>query len=310
VTGRSRQPARAGYYSYMGDHLHLRLMRSYWFGDVDEHGCTKAEGDLEALAGRLSAIRADPGGIVPPHWDQAVTCGAVRDRKEYLGLLREICIHVARDRVAAAFRGKDAELIQMVMLLEGMDQAANHLGERVADWYRVLHPTETWKYRRSDSRSLLAGIGRDAAGPLREALDGVLALREVRTRLARHIADRSAELLPNCSALVGGLVAARLVALAGGLAHLSRLPASSIQVLGAKGALFSHLTRGTPPPKHGIIFQHKRVHNAPREARGRVARVLAGRLAIAARLDEYRGIADPGFLGESDRMIESAGGRR
>ncbi|HVN66074.1 MAG TPA: RNA-processing protein [Methanomicrobiales archaeon] len=285
-------------------------MRSFWFGDVDGHGCTKAEGDLEALASRLSGIRTNPDEIVPPRWEQAVECGAVRDRKEYLNKLRKICIRVARDRVAAGFRGKDTELIQMVMLLEGMDQAINQIGERAADWYRILHPVETWKYRTPDSRRLLAGIGKDADGPLKEALDGILALRGVRTRLAREIAVRSAEVLPNCSALVGGLVAARLVALAGGLPRLARLPASSIQVLGAKGALFSHLTRGTPPPKHGIIFQHKRVHNAPGDARGRVARALAGRLAIAARIDEYRGAPDPGFLEESDRMIESAGGRR
>lgn len=285
-------------------------MRSYWFGDMDEHGCTRAEGDLDALTRRLLSLKAGPGDIVPMDWTQAVECGAVEDREDYLGKLREICLRAGRDRVAASLGGKDTELIQMVMLLEGMDQAVNQLVERLAEWYRVLHPGEAWKYRPSDSRKVLARIGETPEGPLKEALDGVLALRETRTRLAREIAGRSAEVLPNCSALVGGLVAARLMALAGGLPQLARLPASSLQVLGAKGALFSHLTRGTPPPKHGIIFQHKRVHNAPRDARGRVARALAGRLAIAARIDHYRGVPDPGFLGESDRMIESAGGRR
>jgi nucleolar protein 56 len=109
---------------------------------------------------------------------------------------------------------------------------------------------------------------------------------------------------------VGGLVAARLMTLAGGLPDLARLPASSIQVLGARGALFSHLTGGTPPPKHGIIYQHLRVHNAPRGVRGRVARAVAARLAIAARIDRYRGTPDPEFIAESDRMIGAAGGRR
>jgi nucleolar protein 56 len=285
-------------------------MRSCWFGEVDDHGCTRAEGDPEALARRLLTLGTGPGEIVPVDWKQALECGAVRDRAEYLVKLREVCILAAREKVAASLGRKDTELIQMAMLLEGMDLAVSQLGERLADWYRVLHPHEAWKYRPSDSRRVLARIGEEPEGPLKEALHGILALRETRTRLAREIASRSAEILPNCSALVGGLVAARLVALAGGLRRLSRLPASSIQVLGAKGALFSHLTRGTPPPKHGIIFQHRRVHNAPRDARGRVARVLAGRLAIAARIDEYRGLPDQGFIEESDRMIESAGGRR
>jgi nucleolar protein 56 len=285
-------------------------MRSLWFGDVDEHGCTRAEGDTDALARRLISLEPCPGEIVPVDWELAVRCGAVKDRPDYLRRLREVCILAAREKVAAGYRGKDTELIQMVMLLEGMDQAANQLGERLADWYRVLHPGEVWKYRPGDTRQLLAGMGEGATGPLKEALSGVIALREARTRLAREIAGRAAEVLPNCSALAGGLVAARILALAGGLSALARLPASSIQVLGAKGALFSHLTRGTPPPKHGIIFQHKRVHSAPRDTRGRVARVLAARLAIAARIDEYRGVPDPDFLGESDRMIGAAGGRR
>ena len=145
---------------------------------------------------------------------------------------------------------------------------------------------------------------------MKKVLGGILGLREVRTTLAGEIGERAGAVLPNCSALVGGLVAARIMTLAGGLASLARLPASSVQVLGAKGALFSHLTRGTPPPRHGIIYQHHRVHNAPRGARGKVARVIAGRLAIAARIDLYRGTADTGFIEDADRRIEAAEGRR
>jgi nucleolar protein 56 len=91
-------------------------------------------------------------------------------------------------------------------------------------------------------------------------------------------------------------VAARLVNRAGGLQALARMSSATIQVLGAEIALFSHLRDGTPPPKHGIIYQHKRVHSAPRQIRGRVARVLASQLAIAARIDLGDGRADPVFL--------------
>jgi nucleolar protein 56 len=114
--------------------------------------------------------------------------------------------------------------------------------------------------------------------------------------------------MPNTSALIGGLVAARLMAHAGGLLPLSRLPASAIQVLGARTALFAHLRTQTPSPKHGIIFQHRRVHNAPRDVRGRVARVLAGKLAIAARIDQFRGSADPAFLARAQAQIDAAAG--
>jgi len=286
------------------------MMRSYWFGDVDAGCCMKPEGDPDALVDRLNAISTTPGDIIPPDWRIARECGAVKDRAEYLEKLREICIRAAKGRIAASFREKDTELIQMVMALEGLDQAVNQLAERLADWYRVLHPDKGWKYRPRDSRKVLARIEEDSVGPMKEILEGILNLRETRAHLAQEIGERAGVILPNCSRIVGGLVAARIMALAGGLHRLAQLPASSIQVLGARGALFSHLTRGTPPPKHGIIYQHLRVHNAPRDARGKVSRVLAGRLAIAARIDYHRGVLDPEFIDGADRKIASAGDRR
>lgn len=123
----------------------------------------------------------------------------------------------------------------------------------------------------------------------------------------REVSARADEVMPNVSALIGGLVAARLLSRAGGLSELARMPGSTIQVLGSEQALFSHLRAGTPPPKHGIIFQHRRVHNAPKEVRGRVARVLAAKLAIAARLDYYRGVLVPEFIEEAQARIDAAG---
>jgi nucleolar protein 56 len=60
-------------------------------------------------------------------------------------------------------------------------------------------------------------------------------------------------------------------------------------VLGAEKALFRSLKTGTRPPKHGIIFQHTLLHDAKRWQRGKIARALAGKLAIAARSDAYGG---------------------
>ena len=106
------------------------------------------------------------------------------------------------------------------------------------------------------------------------------------------------------SALVGGLVAARLVSRAGSLSLMAKMPGSSIQVLGAESALFSHIRAGTPSPKHGLIFQHRRVHNAPREVRGKLARVLSAKLAIACRLDAYRGELDEAFVADANAKID------
>jgi nucleolar protein 56 len=67
------------------------------------------------------------------------------------------------------------------------------------------------------------------------------------------------------------------------------MPASTLQVLGAEKALFRSLKTGTKPPKHGIIFQHAFLHEAKKWQRGKIARALAGKLAIAARTDAFGG---------------------
>ena len=102
------------------------------------------------------------------------------------------------------------------------------------------------------------------------------------------------EMAPNVRAVAGALLGARLIAIAGSLQNLAMRPASTIQVLGAEKALFRSLKTGARPPKHGLIFQHTLLHDAKRWQRGKIARVIAGKLAIAARADAFGGR----FIGE------------
>ena len=106
------------------------------------------------------------------------------------------------------------------------------------------------------------------------------------------------EVAPNIKALAGTLLGARLIALGGRLENLAKKPASTVQVLGAEKALFRSIRTGTHPPKHGIIFQHTMIHESKQWQRGKIARVLAGKLAIASRIDAYGGR----YMG--DKLIE------
>jgi nucleolar protein 56 len=126
-----------------------------------------------------------------------------------------------------------------------------------------------------------------------EAVKGLaaayLSLAGHREELEGHLRGAMEGVAPNLSELAGPLIGARLIRLAGGMERLARLPSSTVQVLGAEKALFSHLREGTRPPKHGIIFQHPIIHTASWWQRGRIARHFAGKLAIAARSDHYGG---------------------
>jgi nucleolar protein 56 len=72
------------------------------------------------------------------------------------------------------------------------------------------------------------------------------------------------------------------------------MPASTIQILGAEKALFRFKKEGGKPPKHGVIFQYSLLNKSPRAERGKIARVLAAKIATAARADAFtkRDIAD------------------
>ena len=248
---------------------------------------------------------------IPCDWRQLQQLGLVRDRQEYLEAVRRATIHMAEEGIAAAAQEKDVELLQMVRTLDEMDTVINLLTERLIDWYISITPSFSRKYRGSGAGAarLVPMIGKKGTEPMKKVAREILSMSAARTNLMKEVSRKAVVVIPNMSALVGGLVAARLMSRAGGLAAVAKMPGSSIQVIGAEGALFSHIRTGTPSPKHGIVFQHRRVHNAPREVRGAVARALAAKLAIAARLDYYRGELDTEFVDAANARIDGLMGK-
>jgi nucleolar protein 56 len=115
----------------------------------------------------------------------------------------------------------------------------------------------------------------------------VVSLSRIRKNLEEHIETSMEEIAPNVKGLLTAAVGARLISKAGSLKRLSSLSASTIQILGAEKALFRTLKTGSNPPKHGILFQHPVIHSAPKWQRGKMARAVAAKTAIASRLDIY-----------------------
>jgi nucleolar protein 56 len=78
-----------------------------------------------------------------------------------------------------------------------------------------------------------------------------------------------------------------------------------VQVIGASRALFKHLRSRAPSPKHGIIFNHPVIRNAPWWQRGKLARALAAKISLAARTDFYSGDMDQSIAESLERKLES-----
>lgn len=112
---------------------------------------------------------------------------------------------------------------------------------------------------------------------------------EAREYINNYLKNLVEEVAPNLNAIIGYKIAAKLIAKAGGLQKLAMLPASTIQLLGAEKALFRALRKGSKPPKHGYIFQHPYINQSPKKIRGRIARAMASKIAIAVRTDAFGG---------------------
>jgi nucleolar protein 56 len=106
-------------------------------------------------------------------------------------------------------------------------------------------------------------------------------------KLEKQIEKDMEIIAPNISRITGPLIGARIISIAGGINKVAFMPASTIQILGAEKALFRYKKEGGRPPKHGVIFQHNLINKSPRKIRGKIARVLATKIAIAAKADAF-----------------------
>lgn len=252
----------------------------------------------------------------------ALKSGLSSSPAEYKRLLHEKAMQAARDKIAESLAGKDAYLIQAVKALDDVNEAFNVLSERLAEWYGIhfpeqrLRPNELIDFvlrygsKEASGVAAVSSIGARLADEDADAVRGLAttakALFEERKSLERYINDSMEELAPNLSKVLGPILGARLIARAGSLEKLAKMPASRIQVMGAGEALFKHLKAGTPPPKHGLIYKHPLISGAPKKARGKISRMLAGKAAIAARIDYFSGKAiDIGDLKEKAEAIKS-----
>jgi nucleolar protein 56 len=296
---------------------------------------------VEALGYKCTLVGEDVAArLKEKKLDLIVTSGLVDSSAEAEELVREAAIYLAEAKIREASAKPDLQVIQSIQALDEVDKAANIFNSRLREWYGLHFPelsdilSEPEQYidfiltvghrdrvkdlvselklaekkvkviLEASEKSKGAEIREEDLSRVRMLAKEVKDLHALRKSLQRHVEVTMSKIAPNLTAIAGATIAARLVAKAGGLEKLARLPASTIQVLGAEKALFRALRTGAPPPKHGIIFQHKLVHSAPSWQRGKVARSLAAKIALAARVDAYRGEREERLDTQLEKRIE------
>ncbi len=256
----------------------------------------------------------------------ALDLGFVNKPERFRARVHNISIELAKMKVKKSVERRDLLVAQAVQTVDDLDKSLNIFMSRLREWFglhfpeldRLVDKHETYArlvvelgtrenftaenlekegLPKTKSRSIAkvaaASMGTDLGDEdltqIQDMCKRILELYGVRLSLEKYVDSVMEEVAPNTRAIGGSLLGARLLALAGGRLNLAKLPASTIQVLGAEKALFRSLKTKARPPKHGIIFQHPLIHDAKRWQRGKIARALAGKLTIAARIDAFSG---------------------
>jgi len=258
--------------------------------------------------------------------------GFASNEHDALGKLREFALELSSSRVAEVSGTQDLHIIQAVNSLDDVERMANAMFGRLREWYGLHFPElenvvdgmggycrvalagrrdgmdkhsfleAGFPDAKADMLGLVAKTSRggdisdENLSMVQQMAQQVLDLYQARRDLEDHVEAQMALAAPNLSAILGAGVGARLLARAGSLRKLALMAASTIQVLGAEKALFRSIKTGSQPPKHGLIFQHALVHRAPRWQRGKIARAVASKAAIAARMDMHEPVLNQTLL--------------
>ena len=279
--------------------------------------------------------------IIKSKLEYIVNANFAKNEYEAFLMLREFAINLSNFRIGRVSEQLDLHISQSINSLDELDKIINVIGSRLREWYGLHFPeldnliqnivtyAEIVKVagnRENITFDILMNLGieknrsqiivetaqRSKGGSIlpenlsivKKLAEEILLQTELRRLLANHIDASMEKIAPNIKDLLTSTVGARLIAKSGSLNKLSLLPASTIQILGAEKALFRSLKTGARPPKHGLLFQHPVLHSAPKWQRGKIARVIAAKVAIASRIDLYRkGEKDPKLIDELNNRI-------
>ncbi|MFX1321474.1 MAG: C/D box methylation guide ribonucleoprotein complex aNOP56 subunit [Promethearchaeota archaeon] len=251
--------------------------------------------------------------------------GIYKTQNEILRQYKEISEQLTKIKVSQAGGKADIIIIQIITTLDIIKKSLNLFSARLREWYGLHFPELTDKIIDDDIilASLVSTLGyrnKFTVENLKENFDlkertiemltqqasesmgadidltiiqnyaqQIIALDRYRQELEIYLEDLVEKTAPNVNAIIGSLIGAKLIAKAGGLRKLAFMPASRIQLLGAEKALYRFLKTGEKRPKHGLIFQWSQIRSAKPWIRGKIARLVAGKIGLSAKVDFFSG---------------------
>ncbi len=257
--------------------------------------------------------------------NQLKKVGIKMTREEILTQYKKISEELTKKQVSQASGHSDTIIIHVITVIDMIKKSVSLFSSHLREWYGLHFPELTDKI--IDDNVLMAKLisilgsrdkftfdnirnnfnikeskikaleqyALDSMGAnfdlklIQDYANQIISLETYRQQLEIYLEELMVKTAPNVNALVGSLIGAKLIAKAGGLQKLAYMPASKIQLLGAEKALYRFLKTGEKRPKHGLIFQWNQIRSAKPWIRGKIARVVAGKIGISVKVDYFSG---------------------
>ena len=245
------------------------------------------------------------------------------------GEISEIYQDLAIYKIKMESASEDKHLIQAINSIDEIDETISKLIERIREWYALYFPemdivknNETYIKLISQNKTkeeiikakpdafpqniidLDEDINPQDLEIMNNYAKSIFELQQSRKNIEEYIDKRMESIAPNLRLLVGPTLGAKLISHAGGIKRLAMYPSSTVQIMGAEKALFRHLKSGDRPPKYGLIYQHPQVRGAKWWNRGKIARMLAGRISLAVRRDVFTKTIDENVSDDFKEKVE------
>lgn len=240
--------------------------------------------------------------------DMAKALAFFRDKQYFSGFYTKN-LELTKESIKQSV-ASDSLMIQAVGSIEELERSINLLAKRLREWYSLHNPEFSASIQdhekfaeliaAKDKKTLLkeinitesmgADLAKENLEPIISLARQISSLYGLKQKQEAYLESLLKKECPNLLEIAGTQLGAKLIGCAGSLARLTRFPASTIQLLGAEKALFRHMkNKNNLCPKYGILHEHPLIGKVKKKNQGKAARTIADKLAIAVKVDYFKG---------------------